>query len=204
MLNKRGNYFHFTIDRDDNTFVAFDFQNRIDKYSPAGELLLKIDRELNYDTTPPKPDKDNLNVSNTRGGRLVMMREPDMKLVSSGIAVDENNRIWILTARRQLNNKERINQNYNVNNDGAGNRTFAVTVSGNTDVTKTDMFELEIFNEKGSLLGKIPLTQFADDIRIFGDRLYVLDKFRGMNFYEYKISNYHAPYQLSCFLNTIL
>ncbi|MCP4726714.1 MAG: 6-bladed beta-propeller [bacterium] len=187
MLNRRGNYFHFTIDQNDYTFIAFDFQNRIEKYSPSGELLLKIDRELNFSTTPPKPDKSNLDISGDRRSRRVMMRMPQMNLVSSGIAVDNMNRIWVLTARRQLKDEERINQNYNVNNDGSGSRAITVAVSGNTDLTKTDMFELEVYDSEGSLLGKIQLMHFADDIKIFGDRLYILDKYRGMNYYEYKI-----------------
>ncbi len=187
MLNLQGNKFHFTIDKYDNVYLAFNYQNRIDKYSPEGELLLKIDRKLNYDTTPPLPDKDNLDVSSTGAGRRVTMMLPHMKDVSSGIAVDSKDRIWVVTAKRQISKNERIFQNYNVNTGGSGHRDLDIKVFGNTEITETDMYELQIFRKDGKLLWKLPLDHFADDIRIFNDRLFILDKYRGMNYYEYRI-----------------
>ncbi len=186
MLNRRGNFFHFILDKDDNTYISFDFQNRIEKYSPDGKLLLKIDRKLNYSTVSPKPDKDNLKVSGGNRNRSIAMRMPEMNSVSSGIAVDEEGRIWVVTFSRQLKKNEQINENVNVNNSN-GERSLMYTISGNTDNRKTDMFKLEIFDTNGELLGHIPVDHFVDDIRIFGDKVYLLDKFRGMQYYEYEI-----------------
>lgn len=62
-----------------------------------------------------------------------------------------------------------------------------MSVAGNTDVRKTDMYQLEVYTPDGVLLGKLPLTHFVDDIRINKDNLYLLDKMRGMKYYEYKI-----------------
>ena len=59
--------------------------------------------------------------------------------------------------------------------------------SGNTDKINTDMFELEIFDSKGQLLGDIPLDHFVDCMKIYGNRLFILDKLRKMCVYEYRI-----------------
>jgi hypothetical protein len=44
-----------------------------------------------------------------------------------------------------------------------------------------------VYDPEGVLLGSIQLDRFADDIYIVKDRIYLLDKMRGMQFYEYKI-----------------
>jgi hypothetical protein len=54
LMNRMGNQFHFILDESDNIYVAFDYQNRIEKYAPDGTLLWRSDRELNYSTDPPK------------------------------------------------------------------------------------------------------------------------------------------------------
>jgi hypothetical protein len=58
---------------------------------------------------------------------------------------------------------------------------------GNTDLRTTDMFQLEVFDPEGVLLGTIPVSQFVDGIWIFRDRLYLLDRDRGVTYYQYKI-----------------
>ncbi|NOR53678.1 MAG: hypothetical protein GQ536_06290 [Candidatus Aminicenantes bacterium] len=63
--------------------------------------------------------------------------------------------------------------------------SFAYT--GSTENRETDMYQLEIFAPDGVLLGKIPLSHFVDDIRIKKDRLFLLDKMRGAQYYEYRI-----------------
>ncbi|MCP4727602.1 MAG: 6-bladed beta-propeller [bacterium] len=181
MMNRMGNAIHFTSGSDGAGYISFAYQNRIEKYSPEGRLLLQIERELNYDLTPPKPE------SVEAENDMVRMREPEMNRCSNGIAVDSKNRIWVITLNRQMKDSERIQTDMNVRRDASGNRAFSVAVSSNNDIRKTDVFCLEIFDGNGVLSGRIPLTHFADDIRIIDDKLYILDKFRGMQYYEYAI-----------------
>jgi hypothetical protein len=61
------------------------------------------------------------------------------------------------------------------------------SVSGNTDVQKTDMYQLEVYSTDGVLLGAISLTHFVDDIQINKDRIFLLDEKRGMLYREYRI-----------------
>jgi hypothetical protein len=50
LTNSAGNAWEFSIDGEDNIFLCFLLQNRIEKYSPDGQLLWRADRELNYST----------------------------------------------------------------------------------------------------------------------------------------------------------
>ena len=181
LMNRMGNAFHYTVDKNNNIYVSFDNQNRIDKYSPEGEILWKSDRALNYDTTKPKKKG-----SDERRGGMRTIRAPDLNRCSSGIAVDNTGRIWVVTQKRQIKEDELVQTNARVMmQDGIRNMTISIT--GNTDVMETDMYQLEIYAPDGILLGKLQLNQFVDDIRIEKDRIYLLDKMRGMQYYEYKI-----------------
>ena len=182
LMNKMGNQFHFTLDKYNNIYVAFDFQNRIDKYSPDGKLIWKSDRKLNYSTTTPK----NKGSRKGSGGRI-SIQMPEMNRCSSGVAVDNKDRIWIATLKRQIKENERVQTSVMTTMSSSGERAMNMSVKGNTEVKETDMYLLEIFDPDGILLGKIQLKHFVDDIKIQKDRLYLLDKRRGMQYYEYKI-----------------
>jgi len=181
LLNKMGNQIHFTIDKNDFVYMAFDYQNRIEKYSPEGKLLWRADRTLNYDTDKPK----NKGSRKASGGR-VSLQMPDMNRCSSGVAVDSKGRIWIASLLRQIEDNEKVNTSMRVTM-GAGGRNMSKSVSGNTDVQKTDMYQLEVYTTNGILLGPIPLTHFVDDIQINKDRIFLLDERRGMLYREYRI-----------------
>lgn len=182
LMNRMGNQFHYTVDKDNNIYISFDFQNRIEKYSSDGKIQWKSDRVLNYDTTSPTTKG-----SDIRSGGNRMIRAPEMNRCSSGIAVDDKGRLWIVSLKRQIKENERVQTDVRVRMEPGGVRNMAMSVTGNTDVRETDMYQLEIYAPDGILLGKLELNQFVDDIRIQKDRLYLLDKMRGMQYYEYKI-----------------
>jgi len=181
LVNRMGNRYHFTVDKKGNIFIAFDYQNRIEKYSPEGELLWRSDRNLNYDVTTPKSKGER----SGSGGR-VQIRMPDMNRVSSGIAVDGKGRVWIVTLKRQLEEDEQVQMSVMATMSG-GQRSVSYSVSGNTDVQETDIYQLEVYDSEGILLGNIPLEKFVNDIHIEKDRIYLLDQMRGMQYHEFKI-----------------
>lgn len=182
LINRVGNRFHFVIDKDNNSYVAFDYQNRIEKYSIDGKILWKADRELNYNTDPPKT-KSNIK----RSGGMVSMQEPQMNRCSNGIAVDNKGRIWIVSLKRQIKEEESVNIGVRITMGAGGARSVGMSVGGNTDVRETDVYQLEVYAPGGILLGKLPLNHFVDDIRIINNRLFLLDSMRGAQYYEYKI-----------------
>jgi len=182
LMNRVGNRFHFAIDKDKNSYVAFDYQNRIEKYSIDGKILWKADRELNYSTDPPKT-KSNIK----REGGMVSMQEPQMNRCSNGIAIDNKGRIWIVNLKRQVKDEESVNIGVRITQGAGGARSVGMSVGGNTDVRETDTYQLEVYAPGGILLGKLPVNHFVDDIRIINNRLFLLDSMRGMQYYEYKI-----------------
>ncbi len=187
LVNGMGNRFHFFVDEEGNVYVAFDYQNRIEKYSPDGELLWRADRELNYDVSAPKTKGSR----SGSGGRMVV-RMPDMNRVSNGIAVDDKGRVWVATNKRQIKEEEEVATNVQVQMMG-GQRSTSYSVEGNTDVVNTDMYKIEVYDPQGVLLGSIQLDKFVDDIFIKNGRLYLLDRLRGMQYYVYKIIDGDAP-----------
>ena len=182
ILNRSVNRFFFAIDGTKNVYAAFNAQNRMDKYSPDGQLVWKADRELNYSTELPK-EKTKID----REGGRVSIREPQLNRCASGIAVDGQGRIWVAALKRQLKDEENVQTRVGMMMSAGGQRSLSLDVEGNTDTRETDAYQLEVYNQEGVLLGEIPVDHFIDNIRIYGDRLFLLDKNRGMQFYEYRI-----------------
>jgi hypothetical protein len=68
-----------------------------------------------------------------------------------------------------------------------GVSSVSYKTEGNTDVRTTDAFRLDVFDGEGVLLGALPLTHFVDVLRIWGDRLFLIDRERGVKVYQYRI-----------------
>jgi len=118
----------------------------------------------------------------------IMIRSPDLNNVSEAIGVDGKGRIWVVTNRRQLKDDEEVGMNVNMSIDN-GQRSMTMTPSGNTDVVETDAFQFEVFDSDGILLKIIPLTHFVDTMRIYDNKIYIVDQLRGMQVFEYTINN---------------
>ena len=91
-----GNMFYFTTDQNDYIYLAFQHQNRIEKYSSEGELLFTADRPLNYEISRPKTI-----VKESVDGRPQSITMPRMNMVSNSIGTDHKGRIWVMTYRKQ-------------------------------------------------------------------------------------------------------
>jgi DNA-binding beta-propeller fold protein YncE len=182
-VNRTGNNFGLAIDGDDNIYVTFEFQNRIEKFSPQGELLWKADRKLDYST-----DLSKAKAEVKRSGGSVRVQGPQMNRCSMGIAVDDKGRVWVVNFKRQLKEEEQVESRIGVSMEN-GQRSVSLSYDGATDLRETDIYQLEIYDQDGILLGTIPLTHFVDDIRIIKDRVFLLDKVRGAQYFEYKITD---------------
>jgi len=182
LTNRIGNMFMSAVDKDNNVYVTFNAQNRIEKFNPDGKLQWRADRELNYDTDAPKKKG-----RRSSSGGNISIEAPQMNRCSSGIAADDQGRVWVIAQTRQLEEDEEVQMRVGMTMDDGGKRSMNISVESDADIRKTDAYEIEIYDPEGVLLGKIPVDHFADGIWIAGDKVYLLDRNRGMQFFEYAI-----------------
>ena len=182
LVNSAANDVILTVDGDGQIFLVFPAQNRIEKYAADGRLLWRADRELPYSMEI----KDKGEVK--RDGGNMSVRGPQLNRCAGGIAVDAKGRIWVVTMTRQLNKEEQVGLMMTATMDQGGGRTIGYKPQGDgLELRTTDAYKLEVFDADGALLGSLPLDLFVDGIFIHGDRLFLLDKFRGTQFKEYRI-----------------
>ena len=160
MINAAMNDIFIDVDNNDNIHITFRCQNRIEKYSKLGELVFKTDRPLNFDVS----DKPVYLKMEAPGREAIEI--PYFYPVSDNIAIDGKGRIWVTTYQKKL----------------------TVEVLSGENPFK-DVFKFTVFDENGIFLGEIPLPKFFDRMymRIFQDRLYLVDSIKEMCVYEYKI-----------------
>jgi len=167
------NYVYYDSGEDGSIYVAFRYQNRVEKYTLEGKLLWSVTRPLSY--TPGFREG-----KSKRRGRMVETTIARLSPCSEGIAVDSQGRAWVLTLDRPLRGKEVIRV-----------ATFSngrvLVTRGDTSLRFTDAYRLDIFSPQGNLVDTIKLTHFADFIDIFGERVFLIDKYRGMQVYIYQI-----------------
>jgi|Deesub1362A_J573_1020465.scaffolds.fasta_scaffold04753_2 hypothetical protein len=167
------NYIYYDSGEDGSIYVAFCYQNRVERYTLRGELLWSVSRPLDY-VPGFKEGKSK------RMGRMVETTVAKLSPCSEGIAVDSQGRAWVLTLDRPLRGKEVIMV-----------ATFSngrvLVTRGDTSQRFTDAYRLDIFSPDGNYLETIRLIHFANSIDIFGDHLFLIDKYRGMQVYMYKI-----------------
>jgi len=177
MTNRVGNSWYFEVDAEEHICVGFVYQNRVERYSPEGRLLWRADRELDYSTKLIEKGRQEVTANSTR------YFAPKLNRVTDGLAADDKGRIWVVTRDRQIKKEEEVT----IMMSGSVDRGSTRKVVGDTDLRTTDMYKLEVFAPDGVLLGAIPVKHFVDMIYIHKDRLFLLDRDRGVSFYEYKI-----------------
>jgi sugar lactone lactonase YvrE len=184
MVNGRANQISYVLDANENIYVAYPYQNRIEKYSPDGRLLWKADRSLSYSTEIKGGGGSD---RREQGGAVtVSFKMPPMNRCAAGAALDGQGRLWVVTMSRQLRDNEKVQTSMQMTM-GSGGQSASQKNTGAVDLRNTDAYKLEVFDAEGVLLGSIPLTIFVDGIYIKGDRLFLLDRVRGVQFHEFKI-----------------
>ncbi|MCP4726931.1 MAG: hypothetical protein GY863_17960 [bacterium] len=156
------------IDREDNIYAAFESSNRLDKYTKDGKLIFSADRPLNYEVLEKAEWFDST-------GK--MARRPRFTRVSSGISIDSKERIWILTVTRQYTEGER--QRMMASFDRAGS----------APADQKNIYDFHVFDKDGIFLGSIPLpvSWLECKLRIFGDRLFLIEREQESCVHEYRI-----------------
>ena len=181
LLNNSLNQVVLTVDAEGRVYLVFPHQNRIDKYAADGRLLWRADRELPF--TMDILDKGRIE----RKGGGVSIQAPRLNRCAESVAVDGRGRIWVVGLTRQLRKEEQVGLGVSMSMGTGGGRTIGYKVHGDTELRETEAFRLEVFDADGTLLGTFPLDIFVDAIFIRGDRLFLLDRYRGVQVREFKI-----------------
>ncbi len=117
------------------------------------------DGKLVFKTNRPVPDK-----MHHRTAKLPHVYTG----ITRGIGVDSKGRTWIITCTRRLTKEEGPPEGLSI--------------------IETDRFRLDVIGSNGTFLKSFPLDHFCDDMRIIGDKIYILDQNRTMRFYIYAMS----------------
>lgn len=160
-LTLNANVANFANDDGDNVFVAYAFQNRIDKYSQDGNLIFSADRPLPYEI------RNEMRPLLFRSGSMEQeVPWPSVTSVTKGIYLDYKDRIWVLTFLKPPNKFGTFNDEENI----------------------TQCLEFHVFNPNGILLSKVPFPNIRiDNFSIYGDRVYLIDSEHEACVYEYRI-----------------
>ncbi len=100
--NFEGNGASFTLDMDDNVFISFSSQNRLEKYNKSGKLSLEIYREFDYELREIDYGDENKPKYGTP--------------VSKDIGVDSKERIWVVSYNQRIDLPEE-RKKYSQGND---------------------------------------------------------------------------------------
>jgi DNA-binding beta-propeller fold protein YncE len=190
----------FTVDEDNNLYAANMGTPVIRKYSPDGKLI----RVITFDTPFDIPVEITLNASGDEIERKEEIgSEDDVKITRSskglsiqykenkekrrydicmGIQVDSQNKIFIVTRRRDLTEKE----------------AFGTAISGtiamlnrsriNYDIVENiDCNHILVFDSKGKIIAESPMTTICDNIYIFKNKIFIIDALLNQRVLEYEM-----------------
>ncbi|MCP4724594.1 MAG: hypothetical protein GY863_06145 [bacterium] len=100
-LDRFGNMNGFRVDSEDNIYLGFLFQNRIDKYSSDGKMIFSADRPLNY-TLSHRIDQVEFEAS----GRIYTRDAAVFTHVAASFDIDHKNRLWVRTYKHDIDQQE--------------------------------------------------------------------------------------------------
>ena len=158
--NKNRNAVVFTIDSNDNIYVAFKSQNRVEKYSSDGTLIWIADRPLDYKI---KIYKEIRKQQSPEPHEYVQVTATT---VSDRICVDNEGRVWVATLNREITPEDE-----------------------NRDELLQDIDEIlvaDIFDNDGIFLGRLKNIPYIFYSKIFGNRV-IMEDMADMAFLEYRI-----------------
>lgn len=90
-----GNSLELCFDKNENIFAAFNSQNRIEKYSPEGDLVFRTKRPLNFEIL-------DLEVESVYS---------KFSKVTKNIGIDHKNRIWVQTYKKRIMLNDHLSSN---------------------------------------------------------------------------------------------
>lgn len=192
----------FSIDKNDCIHAANVGTPVIRKYSPDGRLLMVITFETPFEipveiTLNPAGDeierkekveiKDDIKIVETSRGVSIQKKNKNTykKGICIGIGIDDCYRIFIVSRRRKLTNKEEEGTTI------SGTVSWINREKVNYDmVEKNDFNHMLVFDSNGKIIAESTMTTLCDDIYISGNRIFIIDGLINQRVMEYEITFY--------------
>ncbi len=162
------NFLDLAVDGEGNIYAAFLWQNRIEKYSPDGRLLMNIDREVPY-RVEHRVVRESMEI----GGRVRQVEQLRSTAVARNIGLDGQGRLWVLGVIKQ--------PSADIKRD---------------EYVPHEYTRFEVYNPDGVLLFHVPMPEELasfDNVVQAGDDLYFLDPFGECCVHHYRIVHDQRP-----------
>ncbi len=167
----------FTIDKFDFLYTAFSATPYLLKYSYTGELLMLMTYEMPYETPTASWD-------NVKG--IINIKGKANDRAAYSLSVDDPGRIFIVSPKRRKTKKELKSSRLGSIKSRSGGEVLIKKPK--VEAENTDLLNLLVFNSIGKVTAVVDLDVYCDHIYTHGDRLFIIDSFKAMKIYEYKIS----------------
>ena len=161
----------FALDTQDNIYISFYSTPYYHKYSTDGESLLMVTYEIPYKKSTVHVEPPG------KSGSLPIISGKKEFNTSSGLALDNENRVYLIAADRALADNEKFYL-------GSGGRRYPPKIQSEN----TDRYRLLVFNPGGKVIAAKKLSVFCDRIYIHQDSLFIIDTYMAMKIYQYTIS----------------
>lgn len=191
----------FSIDESDNIYAAYKCTPVIRRYSPGGRLMLAIIFEPPFKIPPVEirlnaagdelelvesgNSAETGRVNQNKGGVVIQkVKKEGIRRIRlfEGIGIDSQNRVYIVTRKRLLTEKEALATGVGWTPDFMMRENIDFNI-----VDRIDAFRLLVFNPEGKIVAEAQLTTFCDGIHISGDRIFIVDGILNQRILEYKM-----------------
>jgi hypothetical protein len=167
--------FVFAIGENDDIYTAYHSTPYVLVFNNSGDIKMLITYETPFEPKKVRLDKSGKNIE-IEGNKYVPS--------ASALALDARGRIYIVGQKRHLTKKEAsYSRSTGIRRPGSGDSRKVPAVEN----TNTDLYRLIVFDSSGKIFGAAQLNVFLDKIYIHGNRLFIIDTFKAMKIYEYKL-----------------
>ena len=186
------------MDDSDHFYVANKWTPVIRKYAPEGELQMAITFETSFlvqNQVKLNSTKTEIEIIRTdkgvqtqlkkdRSGNVMTKKRGKPKInIFNGIAIDAENRIYVVTARRRLSEKENLATRISGGIDGINRKLVDFEI-----VENIDLYRLLVFDQDGKICAQAQFKGMCDDIYIHNDRLFIIDGLINQRILEFEMT----------------
>jgi hypothetical protein len=194
-------WLHFSLDEEGNICAANNGTPVIRKYSADGKLIRVITFDIPFfipveitlnssgDEIERKEEiesEDNIKITRSSTGVRIQSSEKHRKwryMICMGFQIDSQNRIFVVTGRRELTEKEALGTAISGNFTRGLNRSRV-----NYDLVENiDCNHMLVFDSKGKIIAEAPMTTFCDNIYISQNKIFVIDGLINQRVLEYEM-----------------